>query len=404
MDEHALIRAQVRALAQQIDWAEARLGEAKIDPRISEAAKNGFGVLFAQRRNELKNMQRPGSPLQASPYSWKQLRNINLRCGELFQECIGFLGGALIRTGQKERQEEDICELADALLSELNGKLPKTVNWAGVTLLAEANFFTETTGLVRLPFPDYGIWNLPIAVHELGHFVGPRVPDGVGGFPFEAILRKKEQDNSKQEGPAQLSPAALAQQVSHLKELFSDIFAAYALGPAYACSCLLLRFNPQDDAACEDNATHPSQAKRAHAILKTLEQTSRGITGDPYKKIIANLSALWATNLQAAGQLQHLMPDEIGPFEYELRPLYNVVAKFLSTVRYAGWERAAELRAALDSEPAAAAAALQPGDTIADVLNAAWLLRLSQDKENSSQVLRVQARAAALCRQIMEWG
>ncbi|HXI23920.1 MAG TPA: hypothetical protein VNG71_08585 [Pyrinomonadaceae bacterium] len=389
LDEKSLILVHVRALLEQLDWAESSLRTTGIEPRIMEAARVGFAVLFKQRRNELTRMQASIAKGAIQADAWKQLRTFRRSCAELFKECLEFLGGAMLRAAHKK---DDICEIADALLIELSRNTP--IQWKGVTLLAEANFFTETTGLIRLPFPDYGIWNLPIAVHELGHFIGPRIPDGMGGFPFQAL---------QQNVPASLSVKGVEQEKSHLRELFSDLFATYALGPAYACSCILLRFDPQDATACEDSETHPSHAKRVHFILKALDQMSKTTEGWPYANMIDHLQALWDRILTRAGHEKCLDEKKIPPLNYQLFELYPILAKFVPTVQYDGWDRAVALsnELSLGRKPAAL---LQAEDTIADVLNAAWLWRLRQNVENSNTVHQVNLEAIALCREVIGVG
>jgi hypothetical protein len=391
MDADSLIRAQVRALQEQLGWAEKSLAEADIAERVRDAAKNGFGVLFNRRRGELEKL----AGAAASADKWKMLSKSGQQCAELFQECLGFLGGALMRD---KGAEGGICDIAESLLYQLSDDLPRTVTWDGVTLLAEANFFTETTGLVRLPFPDYGIWNLPIAVHELGHFVGPRFSDGGDGFPFRDLLCEKKLNNCLK--AEKLSDEELETQISHLRELFSDLFAVYAVGPAYACSCLLLSFNPADETACEDSETHPSHARRAHLILTALDQMSKSEPGQPYENVVNTLRGLWSANLAAAGRDDCLSDKDGAAVKYQLFPLYTMVNAHLSTVRYAGRDRARRLRETLlsDEEPSAL---LKPEDRLADVINAAWGWRLNQEQEDDDEVHRVQLKAAALCREIM---
>ncbi|HMG74252.1 MAG TPA: hypothetical protein VK582_12190 [Pyrinomonadaceae bacterium] len=397
MDEGFLIAGHIDALIQQLKWAEAMLLNADIESRIKGAATSGFAVLFERRRVELTKMRVDVVQEGASVNAWKQLYSKGRLCSELFSEELGFLGSALVR-GQ-QAGVDDICEVADAFLYELNRKLPRTIGWGGVTLLAEGNFYTETTGLIRLPFPDYGIWNLPISAHELGHFVGPRITDGIGGFPFQILLQEREREHLAKKLPAEESAKQLSRQVSHLKELLSDLFGVYTLGPAYACSCILLRFNPADVAACKDSDTHPSHAKRVFFILEALGQMSEPESGQPYGRIKARLESLWATILKTAGNGDCLeMNDQ--PLSHLLFELYTIINKHLSSGRWGGWKRANKLRHVFLSE-AKAANLLAPDHTIADVLNAAWLWRLGLDEESPQLVHKGHRRAVEMCREIM---
>lgn len=390
MDEKSLLLAQVRFLLDQLDWAESSLGTSKVAPRIRDAAKLGFAVLFKQRRDELTRLQKSLSTTGANAYFSQQLHRHRSLCENLFEECRGFLGGAMLRNATKDN---DVCDLADALLTGLSDKTRSA--WPGVTLLVQEHFFTEVTGLIGLPFPDYGIWNLPIAVHELGHFIGPRIPDGMGNFPFQDLL----QQNGSADTNGQ-SSSGRNHELSHRRELFSDLFAVYATGPAYACSCILIRFDPQDNAAREDGETHPSHSKRVHFMLRGLEEINKTIDGMPYQRIIATLRAFWESSMKLAGDEPGLDVSKIPALTSELLTLYPLLTKFVPSAQYGGWNRAVEMSREfpLALKPAAI---LKPTDEISDVLNAAWLWRLQQPVENLNILRQVNRDASALCREMI---
>jgi len=380
MDERSLLLSKVDALLEQLDWAQSSLSRARLEPQISDAASTGFKRLFHKRREELTQLRRSLENAEPHGSVWNELNRYSTSCRELFQECLGFLGGAMLRDINKE---DDICEVADALLKELSIKA--AVQWGGVSVLAESHFYTETTGLVRLRFPDYGIWTLPIAVHELGHFVGPRISDGAG-FPFRARL-----DSMKNYGQDQ--------EISHTEELFSDLFAVYALGPAYACACIVLSFDPEDDLICEDGLTHPSHAKRVCFILEALEQMSK-TEDNIYQGVIQVLRGLWERILKTAEHDNCLDRTSIPALKYQLQELYPIVSPFKLTLRYNGWKRAADLSEELPLE-GDAAGVLKKNNSLADVLNAVWIWRLQQTADNSNSVHRVNKDAISLCREIM---
>ena len=388
MDERALLLAKIDALVQQLNWAESSLQNAKVEPRFRDAASVGFAVLLDQRRKELSHLQKSIAQTGCYAGSWQQLRIVSDSCREFFKESLEFLGGAMLRN---LHTKNDICKIADALLERLSKKTE--IEWKRVTLLAESHFFTESTGLIRLPFPDYGIWNLPISVHELGHFIGPRISDRKGGFPFQTRLAAIERKYEEEQG----SEEEMAQEISHLREFFSDLFAVYALGPAYACSCILLNWDPQDDTACQDSETHPSHAKRVHFILRALTEMSKATDGDPYHNFANNLGNLWQRNLTSAGRITCLDQKNIPLLNYLLLELYSIVDQFIPTLRYAGWNRAVELSGEFPLKSKMAKVLARKYE-IPDVLNAVWLWRLRQKAENKNLVRKVNLEAIALCR------
>lgn len=388
MNERALLLAKIDALVQQLNWAESSLKNAKVEPRFGDAASVGFAVLLDERRKELSHLRKSIPQTDSYAGSWQQLRSVSDSCREFFKETLEFLGGAMLRN---LHAGNDICDIADALLERLSKKTE--IKWERVTLLAESHFFTESTGLIRLPFPDYGIWNLPISVHELGHFIGPRISDRKGGFPFQTRLAAIEEKHQEEQG----SEEEMAQEISHLREFFSDLFAVYALGPAYACSGILLSWDPQDDTACQDGETHPSHAKRVHFILRALNEMSKATDEDPYHNFACNLGKLWQRNLKSAGRVTCLDEESIPPLNYLLLELYPIVDQFRPTLRYAGWKRAMELSFEFPLKNKIAEVLARKYE-IPDVLNAVWLWRLRQKTENKNLVHKVNREAIALCR------
>ena len=385
--------AHLNGLRQQLIWAEAALANSSIKSHIRTAAQSGLANLFNRRRDEIDGTLKLVSDNGASELVWDQLARHSWRCSQLFNECLALLGSALIRSDSSNKN--DICVLADALLNELDKNIPK-MSWTGVTLLAEVTFFTETTGLIRLPFPDMGIWNLPIAVHELGHFVGVRIVDETGHHPFEAFLAEQQQRNLTKPLGDQVLPAQLE---NHLKELFSDLFAVFSIGPAYACSAILLRFSPADASATEDSLTHPSHSKRVHFILEALERLSKIEKGHPYEVTKTMVKNLWEANFVNAGHRETLDQQDVEFLDYVLSQLWKIVKDFLWSARYLGWDRAVDLRNRMPTDDSALR--LQGDETIADVLNAFWIWRLSLRTETAQIVQRANSRAFELCHEII---
>jgi hypothetical protein len=370
MDERSLLLGKVDALLEQLEWAKSSLSRAKLEEQIREAATTGFDDLFNRRREELNLLRKSIEDTGPSGGVWNKLHGCSSACKELFEECLGFLGGAMLRDVNKK---DDICEIADALLRDIGTKTK--IPWGGATVLANTHFYTETTGLVRLPFPDYGIWTLPIAVHELGHFIGPRISDGVAAFPFQTRLDNIEKKYAQKE----ISEEQKDQESSHLRELFSDLFAVHVLGPAYACACIVLSFDPQDEIVFEDGLTHPSHAKRVYFMLAVLQQISKK-NGNLYEEMMTILRELWERVPKNTQREKCLDQKSIPPLKFQLQQLYPIVSQYISSARYKGWSRAAGLSKEfpLERKPAEV---LQKDDAIADVLNAVWIWRFRQSTE-----------------------
>jgi hypothetical protein len=261
---------------------------------------------------------------------------------------------------------------------------------SSLAILAEGNFFTESTGVIRLTFPDCSIWNLPVAVHELGHWAGPRINKPDGSVPFR--------DKLQQMTGAYPKAAEAERERSFWREEFSDVFATYALGPAYVCSCLVVVFSPTDSFACKDGKTHPAHAKRAYLMLEMLKGMSLA-NHNQYDNIAAYLSDLWERNLKAAGQAKCLDQTLLSQLGNRFLDLYAILV-LAPSVEYKAWTRATELAEGLKGNQAVAQL-VKPGDRIADVLNAIWLWRIGQSNVDDARLQSIDTKAFALCRNIM---
>jgi hypothetical protein len=100
-------------------------------------------------------------------------------------------------------------------------------------------------------FPEWTIWAVPLTAHELGQVV-IKEADGL----LEEYVRSQIRRNKTKQ--------------QHMRVLLADAFATYVMGPAYACSAILLRFNPR--AAHHDRGMYPSDAKRAYVVLSMLKK------------------------------------------------------------------------------------------------------------------------------------
>ncbi|MEP6912151.1 MAG: hypothetical protein ABI923_05325 [bacterium] len=387
MNNRSILVAQIESLLQHLTWAEETMGDGHIGGGLRDAASSRFGNSFNDIRRELETLRDDLAVVDDSDALdayWQTLTNHKKTCEGLFAESLNFLGGALLRALS---QVDNLCKISDALLTELSERAGE--EWHRFTILAEGNFFTETTGIIRLPFPDYSIWNLPVAVHELGHYVGPRIRDAGGASLF---------DNELQQLKMSYADATKAKrQANHWREEFSDVFATYASGPAYACSCLVLAFNPADGSAYNDGETHPAYAKRAYLILGMLEEMSG--KNHQYDAVVKFLQKLWANNLRAAGQTKELGDDDVTQLDNTLLKIFTILTR-TSKVEYKGWARATQLADDLAGKKGVAQM-LRAGDTINDVINAAWLWRIRQPEEEAAQVQNITNKAIKLSGRIL---
>lgn len=379
MDERSILMAQIQALMDELNHVKKALDEAPVDPNLRERmrSKFDFDLQILEKYDSLKNLQADVEQDQPLATCWSLFVPIRQDCVPLFRECLAFIQGAMTR---RTGLDGGLCRIADALLDNLGRRAG--ISWEFFTILAEGESYADMAQIIRLRFPEVSIWNLPIACHEFGHYVAKELKkrrqyDGTYYFPFQELLDSDPQN------------------AHFLHEHFADLFATYTVGPAYACTCILLRFDPYT--AYSDEPRHPSYAKRVHFILKALEK----MNGEerPYSDIIEHLRSMWQKSLVAADQPDHLNDDNIGQLNILLEDMYALIEPSLSKAKYTSWFRAQSLSYDLLLERDAAQL-LRVEDRISDVFNAAWICRIRHWKENS----QISQKALKLCHEIIQRG
>lgn len=385
-DPRAVVGARVSMFIQQLGRLDASLEDAPTrevpDPRLLVRFRALVEDHRARARRLAEDVDR-GLPL---PECWAALRQAQGAALPLFREGLRFIQGAMARASGLDG---GLCRVADALLHDLSVRA--VLHWDGFTVLDEGEFFGELAKIVRLRFPDASVWDLPVAAHEFGHFVAQELRvqrgDGTYRYPVQELLARE-------------SPGSHAWWA--LQEHFADAFATFAVGPAYAAACLLLRFDPSR--ASEPPAPgsrHPAASARAATILHVLREMDRaeGKLVPAYGPIVRRLEEAWRAS-EASARDGSGAPAAAPAGQADADRLYEVLRVSLAGVRYDGWPRVASLAADLAGDAdLARPARVEPSHRIADVLNAAWLWRVEQSRQ-PGELIRVGERALALCRQL----
>jgi hypothetical protein len=315
---------------------------------------------------------------------WKGHATLRQECDKLLAECLAYALGPLtrgLRWWEGEALDGGLCAVADDLLEQLT--VPADQLWSRRTVLSDSEFMGEPAQIIRLRFPVRGIWDLPVAAHEFGHLLGL-------GPRFRTSLESLTQR---------------AQERSWLHEHFADVFATYVLGPAFACTCLLTRFDPTGDPN-RSWETHPSDDLRARAILWTLDEMERTVADHAraMTSIAALLSTTWRDCLSAAaprqGSIEQPQRDRLKRWFDELFALIDVNC---SQAKYDRWPRAKEL--AHKIRPGARPPRQEDlSDTsVRDLVNAAWHARTALH-EAPYEVEQVSLNAISWCRKLIEHG
>ena len=291
---------------------------------------------------------------------WEELGSISEDAGDLLAECLAFLEGALVRSAGID---EGVCDIVDRLLDELSHFTE--VPWARLSILGDDDHVFALADIVRVRFPEFTLWGVPVAGHEFGHVVSRATP-----VIAQAL-------------------AALGPDEPRWRELFSDLYATWTLGPAFACTTVLTRFRP---AHAPRSATHPPDAERVHVVLRTLEFL-HDESGSPYGLALTTLRRAWG----AGGLADELSAEIRDGLDYTADQLLGKLRVAAPLAAYAGWADARDF-ARLLAERAEPPPACAHGVAMRDVLNAAWHSRLRGWSAGTLDLERLDARVLALAR------
>jgi hypothetical protein len=373
MTPAAVVTGQVAALLQSVSQVNGLLDRFG---QMQAPASNLLQRVKGRFRNDLLGLKKRCTDLykivqdgKASETDLGALAKLEREALDLFRECLAFLEGASIRASGIDG---GICQIADSMLYNLSRA--NDLGWERFTLVAVGEFFSTRSGIVRLRFTDTRIWNLPVATHEFGHYVS-----GLPAFSdFQTTAANAARKDSRFG--------------SHLGELFSDLFATYAMGPSYFLNCALLRFGLSN--AADESTTHPSSSQRVWWMAATLAKMDEGSVRPIYADVISEVKDLWEHGLALANQPQ-LPEGEISRLRQWLVDLYDLVDSRLPNAKYGRWYRAQDMLQSFqngDGEPD-----LRDDDSIPDILNAVWLYRLQMRDINSFELDQIEKSAFDLC-------
>ena len=322
---------------------------------------------------------------------------------QIFQEAIELIGGLKLRDSLIQT---DVWEIADELIRSL-------ARWAQRGGLLALPTPKETFGktvrrIIHLRFPEWNIWNLPQTAHELGRVLVSERNDlkelvlatgaawmefnGGGLAGISASKAEKVRDT----------------QVCRLEVLTADAFATYTMGPAYACTAVMLRLDPT---VVKDVDTEPAAFKRVYTILQILGLMDKTAGRRKiYKDIIDQLREKWDRSLGNGNLGVSFSGNEKDRIDEFIECLWQqFYDSFLPKLRYsgehdsAGWRDVETWSDMWEKEIEGGSRALSVPEprvtsSLRDAINAAWLCRLFRP-EHSSEITEVSNQ---LCAKILE--
>ncbi len=281
----------------------------------------------------------------------------------VFCEYLDFLSGLALRdTGL----DQGMCQISDRLLRD-NGRLPDFA-WDSLTIPAPREALQATLAkIVRLGFPEWTIWALPLAVHELGHVVA--TTDKIAQFVTQRATDEEGQHR--------------------LQVCLADAFATHVMGPAYACAVILLRLDPCTAFAPSDDRLTEKRARVVLAMLKDMDGQGNPTDKGRFSAIHKRLESEWNDALRQVGTSDSLSQQE----SEEIQDCVERISQTRGSYRAlspAVWPRVEELAELLDIDQVENVK-VSSTDELRIVLNAAWKWRI--DKNDLSRVNDV-AKAA----------
>jgi hypothetical protein len=344
MDAISLLMDRLRALRERLNMADAAVGAAP-----------AFAAAIANSRDRLDDAIRDA---RASEGAWHSLAVWEKADATLFREVLAYLQAM----GGPALPDSGAGPLARGLVAELSAKLPLGV--PPVIAPDVDDSFSDFVEIIRLRYPPAGIWDVPVVAHEFGHFAAYRLTSWEDGLQRSQAVREFISEQLASKGVK--SESDQEKWRFWLNELFADAFATYCVGPCYAASALLLRFDVAQ--ACNgDQSTHPSCAARAAAILEILREMNRGEQA-PYTTAINALEAQWL-DLLGFAEKGNCKGEWVPEMAYQL---YDVVRKVARGAQYDNWSYADRTLQYVLTDPAKNP---EGRFSACDVLNAAWLAR-----------------------------
>jgi hypothetical protein len=268
------IRAQSAKAQGEVDAIGMRPASEQETEDLKDAVSKGLAYHAANRIKAVKRIEDkiPGGDSRGDGKMkkvWGDFAVEVLQSRRVFAEYFDFLGGLALRDSGFD---QGICRTAD----ELIGKFKKEVGWLSPTLPARQVALDRTLArIIRMGFPEWTLWALPLAAHEVGHIVLMR--DDPDDPELSRLVRR-------------------ARDKPELQILLADVFATYVMGPAYACAEILMTL---DISAGDNNLSR----KRAQVMLATLEHMNSEALAEStaYTPMITLLADEWRQALALGG-------------------------------------------------------------------------------------------------------
>jgi hypothetical protein len=333
--------------------------------------------------------------------AWRRYIEINSESQKIFLEYVDLMSGLAIRDKELDSR---ICWIADELVMQCAVDYTFTADLISLTVLAQQEALNRSMArILRLRFPEWTVWSLPLIAHEFGHVLIEDHPDleDFAATQLKVWNRKRKSNRARK------------QNESFLAEVIADAFATYMVGPAYACAAISLRLNPSIINSEEMRLADATRVTVILSVLRWMNDTTPNPNGralTPYKEMITRLEEQWNHALQRAkpsGALSKeqkaintLIDDTLEQSLVKIRTIF-FNGRYPSTGS-SGLEVARNWAQDWSEQLAASKKRLSiprvPSDSsLRDVLNAAWICRIESEASESESIAEAAYR---LCERI----
>ncbi len=394
-----ILNCQIEALSQDLNRIDALLQNGGIKTEYRNPIVGKFGWHISTCTDDLDALKKSLASGLGAVDAWKEYARVRAEAQKVFDQCLDWLGGVALRD---KGLEQGICSVAEELV--LYYAKQTGVSWTSVMILGDERPFDDValhTQMLRLQFPKWDIWNLPLITYEYGQLVAR--DDSMKALTtfevdekrrVEKLIKDRELDppdlvlateiadlrQRYQADPNTPVDEFLDQVQLHIRGLFADAFATYVLGPAYVYVQLFLRVIPTHVLRGDPNKC--SFARRFAFMLRTLQEISNAEKSSefdpgPYDGEVQRLTHYWrdsAPGMQAGydGALAFGKP-----YDDWCAEIYAKLRRSFLRLRFRGddWKQAKELGPKL-IEAASPGGAAPVNASPPVILNAAWWCRI----------------------------
>lgn len=363
---------QLTDLRAQIDNARQTvqlIAPLKIDADSLKRRNTEFTTNLNGPRQKLAAMRGK----RHAPESWKQLKAFETNW-------VGYLDYVAGLCFLHDVVDGGISAIANALIAELVCAstdldalaIPGRGTRDGVRDVSRAD--AEQSKVVYLGFPEWTVWALPLAAHELWHIARDQAQLG---HQFSIVVRQKL---------ASLSDAQIDAYWRDplFNKCIADAFATYTMGPSYAYAALVLALDPvrEDD------------RQRAWTILRTLQRVA-GRDELNVDTTHVDLARLWKGALE---QAEHPEVEVLSPLVAWLDVFLEYLDRVAANTRNLRFDTKqwTAVREDLKQKVVGQAGTCDRDISLRFVLTAAWEARIEQPERFGA----IADRCAELCRDL----